>query len=523
MATERLGSARPASPSDEAPVFTHREILIILGGILLGMLLAALDQTIVATALPNIAGELHGLEHMSWVVSAYLLTSTASTPIYGKLSDLYGRRAMLQIAILIFLASSILCALSGSMTQLILARALQGIGGGGLLAMAHATIGEVVSPRDRGRYQGYMGSVWATASVAGPVLGGLFVDHLSWRWVFWINLPIGLAAFVIARQALKRLIVPRIRHDIDYQGALLLVAGVSCALLVTSSGGVSLPWDSPWIAGLSVAAAVLLVVFLRRQTRAPQPILPLRLFANPVFRVCNIMGALVAMMMFGTTIYVPLYLQLVLGATPGGSGFLLVPLSAGIVIGAMSSGRLVSYTGRYKMFPTGGLALSTVCLTLLAMLGADASLWRLEILLTLAGIGIGCVLPTSLVAVQNSVTPADLGVASASVSFFRSLGGSFGVALLGAVLATRISAGLAAAIGPDAPTGMAVLRGGAAALAGLPVEMNHTVIAAVLGGFHTVFLVCAAIGALAFLVSLRLEERPLSTRPMTARAADAEV
>ncbi len=501
-------AAEPPSP----PSFSHGEIRGIVIGVLVGMFLAALDQTIIATALPTIARDLNGFDHLSWVVSAYLLTATATTPIYGKLSDIYGRRPMFQAAIVLFVAASVLCALADTMTRLILFRALQGLGGGGLLAMAQATIADVVAPRERGRYQGYIAAMFATASVAGPVLGGLFADFLSWRWIFWINLPIGIAALAISTRALRKLTPRRMRRDIDYIGAALLVAAVVSALLVTSWGGRALPWSSPEILGLGAAAIVLTILFAAWERRTAEPILAPRLFGNPVYTIGNLVAFLIAMVMIGSIVYLPLQLQWVAGLGAAQSGLLLLPASIGIVSGATTAGRLVTRTGRYRIFPLIGAAGATLALVLLSMIGAAAAGPVLVGVLALFGFGLGMCLPVILVAVQNAVETRDIGAGTASVAFFRSLGGAFGVALLGAVLMAAINAGLTglpggAAAGIDAD----LLRNGPEAIAALPAASSDAVRAVLAGAFETVFLAAAALGVLAFAAALFLKELPLRT------------
>jgi EmrB/QacA subfamily drug resistance transporter len=499
----------------EGTAFSHREVLSILGGILLGMMLAALDQSIVATALPAIAGDLQGLEHLSWIVAGYLLTSTASTPIYGKLSDLYGRRLMLQTAIAVFVAASLLCALAQDMTELIVARALQGLGGGGLISMAQAIIADVVAPRERGRYQGYLSGVWATASVAGPVLGGVFVDHLSWRWVFLINLPLGAAAFVLCRRALARLAVRRTRRRIDYLGAALLTLTVTDLLLVASWGGTTFAWSAPIMLALMAAAPPLAAVCVLQELRAPEPILPPRLFADPVIRLANLVSFMVAMAMFGAIVLLPVFLQLVTGVGAGRSGILLIPLMGGTVIGAFTSGRLMRRTGRYKAFPLIGLTMATLAFALLATMDAATAPAFAMVYMGVLGIGIGMSMPVMLVAVQNAAEARDIGIATATVAFFRSLGGSFGAAILWSVLLAALARSLAAAGG--GALGTALLQGGPAAMAALPVAQRALLMPALTRAFHLAFALSAAIAAASVVTTLFLEERPL--RRSTARRA----
>ena len=494
----------------EARSFTHREILGILSGILLGMMLAALDQSIVATALPAIAGELGGFEHLSWIVSGYLLTSTASTPIYGKLSDLYGRRAMLQIAIALFVAASLFCSLAQTMPELIVARSLQGLGGGGLISMAQAIIADVISPRERGRYQAYLSGVWATASVGGPVLGGFFVDYLSWRWVFWINLPVGVAAFILCRRALAALVTKRARRRIDYLGALLLTLAVADLLLVFTWGGTTYAWSSPLLLGLMASAPPLLAAFILQELRAAEPVLPPRLFANPVMRVANLASFIVAMAMFGSVVLLPVFLQLVTGVGAGDSGVLLIPLMAGTVIGAFSAGQMMRRTGRYKIFPLIGLSASAAAFALLATMTAATQPGTAMVYMGVLGIGIGASMPVMLVAVQNASEPRDIGVATATVSFFRSLGGSFGAAILWSVFLTALARALAAAGGG---IGVEVLQSGPQAATQLAPAQHALLVPALVQAFHLVFAISAAVTALSVVVSAFLRELPLRTTP----------
>jgi EmrB/QacA subfamily drug resistance transporter len=498
------------------PPFSHREILVILSGVLLGMLLASLDQTIVATALPAIARDLSGFDRISWVVSGYLVAATSTTPIYGKLSDLYGRRRVLQAAIVIFLVASALCGLARSMNQLIAFRVLQGLGGGGLISLAHATIADIVSPRERGRYQGYISGVFAGSSVAGPVLGGFISDQLSWHYVFWVNLPIGLIALVICDRTLRRLPRHEIRRRIDYPGALLLMAAISFTLLVTTLGGRQLAWTSPTLIALAAAGALSALSFVLVERRVPEPILPLRMFKNRVYALSSLMSFLTWMAMFGATVFLPLYLQLAKGSSASGSGLQLVPLTGGVVIGAFSSGRLVSKIGRLKPFPVVGMAVASAVLAILGLAGADLSAWTITGMMVLLGIGIGFVGPTAIVAVQNAVERRDLGAASASVSFFRSLGGSFGVALLSAVMLRSLDRGIGRIAGHESlgeHPALRLLDGPHGALSGLPTGLHAALLAAVNDAFANVFLWAAGFAALSFLAALALEELPLRSAP----------
>jgi EmrB/QacA subfamily drug resistance transporter len=494
----------------EARSFSHREILTILSGVLLGMMLAALDQSIVTTALPAIAGELGDFEHLSWIVAGYLLTSTASTPIYGKLSDLYGRRLLLQISIAIFVLSSALCSLAHTMPELIIARSLQGLGGGGLISMAQAIIADVISPRERGRYQAYLSGVWATASVGGPVLGGFFVDYLSWRWVFWINLPIGLAAFLLCRRVLAALETRRTRRRIDYLGAVLLTLVVTDLLLVVTWGGTSESWTSPRLLGLMALAPPLLVAVVLQELRAAEPVLPPRLFANPVIRVASLASFIVSVSMFGGIVLLPVFLQLVTGVGAGDSGVLLIPLMGGTVVGAFTAGQRMRRTGRYKVYPLIGLAAGAGAFALLATMTEATPPTLAMVYMGVLGVGIGMSMPVMLVAVQNAAEPRDIGVATSTVAFFRSLGGSFGAAILWSLFLAALARALAGAGGG---LGSDVLQGGPEAAAHLPAAQRALLVPALVHAFHLVFAIAAAIMALSVVASLFLPERPLRTTP----------
>ncbi len=514
----------PGAAAAPAARFTPSEIRVILSGVLLGMLLAALDQTIVATTLPAMAAELQGGALLPWVVSSYLLTSTATTPVYGKLSDRYGRRLMLQIAIVAFVAASVLCAMAGSMVELVVFRALQGLGGGGLFAMAHATIADIIAPRERGRYQGYIASVFAVASVAGPVLGGVLVEWATWRWAFWINLPIGLLALIISSRALRRLPVPGQRRPVDIAGAVLLVAAVSCLLLVLNRGGREAAWTSPVILGLAASGLVLFAVLVERERRAPEPILTPRLFRNPVYVMSSAISFLTAMGMIGAIVALPLYLQLAGGLGAGWAGLLMVPMTGGIVCGATLAGRLVAATGRYKRYPVIGLVASVLGFALLSGPAAQAGHLAVAGAMTVLGFGFGMVLPTMLVAIQNAVEGRDIGIATSSVSFFRSLGGAFGVALFQAVLAAGLDARLA--VVPEAVTlgpepGLALIDGGPALVATLPPVLRGGLLAAVGEAFQPVFLLGAGMAALAGIAAMMLKELPLRAAPHAAAASPA--
>ena len=426
-----------------APRLTHRQILVVFSGLMAGMLLAALDQTIVSTALPTIVGDLGGLDHLSWVVTAYLLTITASTPLYGKLSDIYGRRLMFQSAIVIFVLGSVLCGLSQDMLQLIVFRGVQGIGAGGLMAMAFAIIGDIISPRERGRYTGYLGAVFAVASVAGPLLGGFFVDNLTWRWVFYVNVTIGIVALVITSSVL-RLPFARQDHEIDFVGAALLVAGVSTLLLGLVWGGSEYPWGSPAIVGLLGASLALTAVFLWWETRTPEPILPLRLFRGSVFSAGVALSFLLGGALFGAIVFLPLFLQVATGASATNSGLLLLPLMAGLMTTSILSGRVIAKTGHYRRWPIAGMGIAAVGMYLLSTMEPDTTRVASSLYMLVVGAGLGMVMQVLVLAVQNAADFKDLGVVTSSVNFFRSLGGAFGVSIFGALFATLLDDKLAA-------------------------------------------------------------------------------
>ena len=502
--------------------FTHREVLVIIAGLLLSMFLAALDQTIISTALPQIARDVGGSSHLSWVIAAYLLTSTASTPIYGKLSDFYGRKIMLQIAVSAFIVTSVLCALAATMNQLIVFRALQGLGGGGLIALAHTTIADIVSPRERGRYQAYFATTFGTASIVGPILGGFFADQLSWRWVFWINLPLGIAALAMSEKSLRRLVTRRVRHRIDYLGAALIVATICSLLLVTTMGGNDAAWDSPLILGLTAATFILLGLATWRENRAKEPILPPHLFRNRIFVIMAAGNVLTALLMFGSIVFLPLFIQLVFAQQAMVAGLILMPFMASSAFGAISNGRIMTRTGRYKVLAQTGCAIFACGFLALSFMSTATPLWAVALVLFCQGFSTGLLFPVLMVATQNSVDPRDMGTATASMNCFRSIGGSFGVTLFSAILIAALNYNIGAIPGlgflGDNP-GTAVLHAGDAVLQMVAAGAQSNLANAIKDSFHLLFRVAAAIALLVFVGMSLMKEEPLRTT-MGTKAID---
>ncbi len=487
----------------------QRSVLVVFVGLMLVLLMASLDQTIVSTALPTIVGDLGGLSHISWVVTAYLLAQTAVTPVYGKLGDLYGRKIVLQFALVVFLIGSALCGLAQSLTMLIVFRAIQGLGGGGLMVGTMAAIGDVVSPRDRGRYQGIFGAVFGLASVIGPLLGGFFTTSLSWRWIFYVNLPIGVLAFgVLAATLPSRR--DEAHHRIDYLGAGLLAAALSTIVLLTTLGGTSVAWASPTIIGLAVLAIVLVIAFVLVERRAAEPILPPRLFRDSVFSVTSAIGLVVGFALFGSVTYLPLFLQVVLGATPTGSGLQILPLMGGLLITSISSGQIISRTGRYRPFPIVGTAVMAGGLALLSTMDPQTTRLTASAYMFVLGLGLGSVMQVLVLAVQNAVDYKDLGVATSGATLFRSIGGAVGTAVLGSIFSNRLSAELAAHLPRTASGSLGTGAGlNTAALKRLPAPLHAAYLTGFTDALSTVFEVATGVAVVAFALSWALQQRPL--------------
>src|SRR6516165_8653740 len=465
----------------------------------LALLLAALDQTIVSTALPTIVGDLGGLTHLSWVVTSYLLSSTVVTPLYGKFGDLHGRKIVLQVAILVFLVGSALCGLAQSMTQLIVFRGLQGIGGGGLIVTIIAVIGDLIPPRERGRYQGLFGAAFGLATIVGPLLGGFFVDHLTWRWIFYINLPTGLVALFVIAVALPPPGTHR-RHEIDYRGGALLTVALTATILFTSLGGISFPWTSAVTVSLIAVSIISTTLFVAVEWHAREPLLPMSLFRNRNFVVASSVGLIVGLSLFGAVTFLPIYLQVAQGISPSLSGLMLMPMMVGMLITSISSGRIISRWGRYKLFPVAGTGIMTLGLVMLSGLSLDSSRWQASLDALWLGLGMGMVMQVLILAVQNSVEYKHLGVATSGTMLFRSVGGALGVALFGAIFASELQASLG-----QAELGFLV-NTVPAAIKGLPPLAHQEYIDAVMAALRPVFLVAASIGALGFVLAIFLQE-----------------
>jgi EmrB/QacA subfamily drug resistance transporter len=517
------GGPVSAGPVNGGQFLPPREVFIVLPGLLLAILLAMLDNLIVSTALPRIVGDLGGVAHLSWVVTAYILASTITTPFYGKLGDMYGRKRFFVTAIIIFLAGSALSGLSHTMAELIAFRAVQGLGAGGLIVSAMAVLGDIVAPRERGRYMGYMMVVMMLATVGGPLLGGFITTAFSWRWIFYINIPVGGAALIYLLATLH-LPAKKVSHKVDYVGGGLLAVAASSLILLATWGGTQYAWASAEIVGLGLLTVVAAVAFCVVETKVAEPIMPLRVFRNRNFSLSMALTFLTGLAMFGAMTFLPLYQQTVQGESPTVSGLMLTPMMVGSTITSLVAGQVTTRTGRYKLFPVLGGALMTVAMVLLATLGVGTSRTTIGLYYVVLGLGLGLLMQIVSLIAQNSVEQQDMGVASSARMFFQQIGGSLGVAAFGAIFASRLISSLRT-VAPGHGPGVHISTSGQlnpATVNQLPAPIRHDVFYAIAHSVQTVFLWAAPAAVLVFLLALLVKEVPLRGRAPSGEAASQQ-
>ncbi len=516
-------SSSTGAADNALPGLSRRSILLIIGALMLGMLLAALDQTIVSTALPTIVGDLQGGSHIAWVITSYLLAATVSTPLWGKLGDQYGRKIFFQASIVIFLVGSVLSGISQSMVELIAFRAIQGLGSGGLMVGAQAIVGDIVSPRERGRYVGLFGAVFGVCSIIGPLLGGVFVDNLTWRWIFYINVPIGVIALaVVASQVPGRL--GRVHHFIDYLGTFVLALAATAFILLTSLGGTTYAWNSAPIWILGVCGVLFVGVFVLVEQRAREPVLPLHLFRLRAFWVTSVVGFIIGFAMFGAITYLPAFFQVVRGVSPTLSGVQLLPLMAGLLLVSIGSGQIISKTGKYRFWPIAGAGATTLGLFLLSLMGVGTSSFLDSLYMLVLGMGIGGVMQVLVIIVQNAVPHSELGVATSGATFFRSIGGSFGTAIFGAIFANVLVTNLARHLhGVPLPSGFSSANVTPALLSHLPAAIHRGFVLGYAESIQTVFVVAVPVAALAFLATWLIPQVELRKWPIAESVPEADL